>query len=483
MMSRKKRPFNFQTFFSVQMLPFVLLPFLLKNCASFRSKIYIHAPFPTFSSSALCSSSEMSSSYSINKPSSCRATPTWKDTVEFVCAADGRLRDALQKQANMDKEGAELLLLLGAIHVRKLRNGRTMLPWSRRIEDGMVRKGSVIRAYLQPRRFSACYVCWADRILWQDEKFLVVEKPAWLPFQPTIDNFRECVINCARQATNPGENGQPMKLFGLHRLDSCTSGAIALAKSKEAAEEFHQILREPSPDICQEDRLEKIYLTLTRSPVTLGSFTHWMCPMRIAELYIPSSLVNNCRPQMLFSREMDSSKKCTLEIISCRRILLHHSTIVAYSRLFVDGDDSKYASRTSALEPSLPADVEVYESRVRLVTGRRHQIRCQLSALGAPLVGDTLYGPMAGILLDRACPHLTAFSMQSLLQGDSLPQELSAPSTAEREQLVLRLRRASPPVDTGQAGGVGLHAQSLQFLGRRVEAGPPWWQCNAMPST
>jgi 23S rRNA-/tRNA-specific pseudouridylate synthase len=453
-----------------------MLPFLL--IASFRSKIhrlhYCHAHFSTFTSSTLCHSSK-SLSYDINKPY-CPTTPSWKDTVEFVCAADGRLRDVLQKQANVDKESAELLIQLGAIHVRKLRNGRTMLPWSRRIEDGMVRNGSVIRVYLHPRRFLSCYVCWKDRILWQDEKFLVVEKPAWLPFQPTIDNFSECVINCARQATTPRANGQPMKLFGLHRLDSCTSGALALAKTKDAAEEFHQILRESGPDICQVERLEKSYLTLTRSPVPLGSFTHWMCPERIAELFIPSSLVSNCRPQMLFGREMDSSKKCTLEILSCRRILLHRSTIVEYCKLFMG--DGKNASSASALITSLPGDVEVYESRVRLVTGRRHQIRCQLSALGAPLVGDTLYEPMAGILLDRACPHLTTLAMRPLLQEGVTP-ELSAPSAAERDELVSLVRRASPPVPTGQAGGVGLHAQSLQFLGRRAEAGPPWWQCNS----
>jgi 23S rRNA-/tRNA-specific pseudouridylate synthase len=383
------------------------------------------------------------------------------------------LQDVLQKQANVDKECAEMLILLGAIHVRKLRNGRTMLPWSRRIEDGMVRKGSVIRVYTHPRRFMSCYVCWKDRIILQDEKFLIVDKPAWLPFQPTIDNFRECVINCARQAINAGVHENPMKLFGLHRLDSCTSGALALAKTKEAADEFHQILRESGSENFNEGRLEKNYLALTRSPVPLGIFTHWLCPEHIAEIFIPSCSQGNCRPQMLCSHEIESAKNCTLQIVSCRRISLHSSTIVAYSKLFVDNGD--FGLMTT---PTLPEDVVVFESRVRLVTGRRHQIRCQLSALGAPLVGDTLYGPMAGILLDRACPHLTAHAMLPLLKDESLPA-LSSPSAVERDELMSRLRRAFPPVSGGQAGGVGLHSESLAFLGRRAVAGPPWWHRHA----
>jgi hypothetical protein len=54
--------------------------------------------------------------------------------------------------------------------------------------------------------------------------------------------------------------------------------------------------------------------------------------------------------------------------------------------------------------------------------------------------------------------------------------EPPAAAAVEQDHLAACLGRASPPARDEQPGGVGLHAHSIAFLGRRAEAGPAWWQ-------
>lgn len=48
-----------------------------------------------------------------------------------------------------------------------------------------------------------------------------------------------------------------------------------------------------------------------------------------------------------------------------------------------------------------PAGAPAYEAFIELVTGRTHQIRAQLGAVGCPLLGDHLYAPLVSPELRR----------------------------------------------------------------------------------
>lgn len=53
--------------------------------------------------------------------------------------------------------------------------------------------------------------------------------------------------------------------------------------------------------------------------------------------------------------------------------------------------------------------------RLRIHTGRQHQIRVHMAAIGTPLVGDKLYGPDREIFLRAAAGELTDFDREELV--------------------------------------------------------------------
>lgn len=131
--------------------------------------------------------------------------------IVFECRGDQRLENCIRKEfenregAGSAGTGVEELVHLGAVHVRKCKEnkkGRVLLPWSRRIEDGQIRRGSLVRVHTHPSRFPVDQVDWSRRRLFEDDNYVIVDKPAGIPFQATHDNFRECVVQVSDRSNN-----------------------------------------------------------------------------------------------------------------------------------------------------------------------------------------------------------------------------------------------------------------------------------------
>lgn len=72
--------------------------------------------------------------------------------------------------------------------------------------------------------------------------------------------------------------------------------------------------------------------------------------------------------------------------------------------------------------------------RLRLETGRTHQIRVHLSALGHPIVGDFLYGTELDALPGRFALHSTRIRLAQPITGEVI--DLTSPLPAELERLL-----------------------------------------------
>ena len=94
--------------------------------------------------------------------------------------------------------------------------------------------------------------------------------------------------------------------------------------------------------------------------------------------------------------------------------------------------------------------MRAYVSTIELVTGRTHQIRAQLSAIGCPILGDVLYG---GVDLSR--------------EGGATPRVL-------RDDDRLCLHAAEMRMDADSALGP---------KGTTLRAGPPWWRAADLERT
>jgi 23S rRNA pseudouridine1911/1915/1917 synthase len=192
------------------------------------------------------------------------------------------------------------------------------------------------------------------QVLFEDEHLLAVDKPAGTPVHPTARYHQSTVVKLL-------ENARGGERFMLsHRLDRETSGVLLLARTSEADRHVKQQFAEgstPGRPIGAGRSVLKEYLAITWGWPEEDSF-------RVA-----------------LPLELDPTSQYGVKM----RVARPGSGLVAATRCAVVGRrQSPETGRRYALV------------RCTLETGRQHQIRVHLAALGVAVVGDKLYGPDDG---------------------------------------------------------------------------------------
>ena len=217
-------------------------------------------------------------------------------------------------------------------------------------------------------------------VVYDDEHVIVIDKPAGLVVHPGAGNPDATLVNglLARYPDIAGI-GEPHRPGIVHRLDVGTSGLMVAARSVRA---YHSLVYA----LAQRD-VARVYRTLV--------WGHLANPNGV----IDAPIGRDHRDPMRMA-------------------------------VVVDGKSARTRYQVLA-EYSTPADASALECR--LESGRTHQIRVHLAAIGHPVVGDGTYGGIRhGIASPRPFLHaaqlvfIHPMSNEPMAFTSALPTDLAA---------------------------------------------------------
>ncbi len=211
-------------------------------------------------------------------------------------------------------------------------------------------------------------------VAYEDEYLLVVDKPAGVVVHPARGHRSGTL---AQALTGVGAGGEdPWRAGIVHRLDRHTSGLLVVAKS----EEVHRALKA----LLAARDLRREYLALVEGRPSARSGT------------IDAPIGRDRRERLLMS---------------------------------IDTDQGRAARTHFEIEHALPQATLL---RVVLETGRTHQIRVHMAAIGHPVCGDAQYGTAGAYGLQRQFLHATRLAFDHPITGPRIDVVAPLPEDLER---------------------------------------------------
>ena len=222
-------------------------------------------------------------------------------------------------------------------------------------------------------------------ILYEDEEVLAVDKPPGMPVHPSGRHVADTLIQRVHARFRGGHDGLRLPIRLCHRLDLETSGIVLVAKGDRTHAELMRQF---------EDReVEKEYLAVVRGVPERdgGAVALPIGPARTGKVHLKMACIADGQPASTEWRVLERRAGCAL--VAC----LPH-------------------------------------------TGRQHQIRLHLEAIGHPLVGDKLYGQDEELFLRAARDELTPRDLELLeLPRHALHNHrlaFTSPASGERREIV-----------------------------------------------
>jgi 23S rRNA pseudouridine1911/1915/1917 synthase len=214
-------------------------------------------------------------------------------------------------------------------------------------------------------------------VAYEDEHLMVIDKPPGVVVHPGRGRQAGTLAQALAGLTAGGEPERP----GIvHRLDKGTSGLLVVARTEEAHDALRAAIKARSV------RREYLALVMGR----------------------PESRTGTIDAPIGRDRQMRT-------------------------RVSTDTDEPREARTHFELVRSLPGASLL---RVRLETGRTHQIRVHLAAIGLPVAGDPEYGVAGAFGLERQFLHAARLAFAHPVTG--APVDVSSPLPADLEAALAR---------------------------------------------
>ncbi|MBV9194416.1 MAG: RluA family pseudouridine synthase [Solirubrobacterales bacterium] len=217
-------------------------------------------------------------------------------------------------------------------------------------------------------------------VAYEDDHLLVVDKPAGVVVHPARGHRAGTLAQALAGRAAGGEESWRAGI--VHRLDRDTSGLLVVAKN----DAVHRALKA----LLSERRLRREYLALVDGHPSARTGT------------IDAPIGRDRRDRVLMS---------------------------------IDSDEPREARTHFTVERLLPSAALL---RVSLDTGRTHQIRVHLAAIGHPVTGDPLYGVAGRYGLRRQFLHAERLAFPHPVTGDPVDAQSRLP-----EDLLDALTRAT----------------------------------------
>jgi 23S rRNA pseudouridine1911/1915/1917 synthase len=218
-------------------------------------------------------------------------------------------------------------------------------------------------------------------VAYEDEHLLVVDKGPGVVVHPARGHAEGTL---AQLLAGIAVGGEPQRAGIVHRLDRDTSGLLVVARSEE-------VLRRLQAALARR-LIEREYLTLVRGRP----------PSRSGTIEAPIG--------------RDARKR---------------------TRMSVGGAAPRAARTHFTLVRALPASSLL---RVRLDSGRTHQIRVHMQAIGHPVCGDPEYGTRGAFGLERQFLHACRLAFDHPITAVRV--DVSSPLPADLRDALARAERA-----------------------------------------